>query len=303
MKPLSYSANATLMSCPRAYKHGYVDNFESREASVPAFAGQCMAEALLHLHTVCKPQWILGENEKVHQQVTEQLEKAWGTFNHNVAKYDYLTVGHLESVLWYYILERDPLQVMPLSESGKILAEEKATFDWPYEYNGEVKIIQATGIPDIPAKVAGQNVIVDWKCSTMYITDWWSKKYTDIGHQLKTYMEMLRHEYGIETQAAYIDGINMGKKASESAKVWKNLSSYRSKLFGPFNFTDAQRKETWEWYNSGYELRKHFAAQNHWPQNEGACSMYGGCEFLQLCQMNPKVREAKAPQLYQIKKP
>ena len=301
MKPLSYSANAQLMSCARKYKHSHVDGFEVFDPNVPAFAGQCMAEALLGLHTTHKAQWILGENEKVHQQVTELLENAWGDFTHNVAKYQYLTVGHLETVLWYYINERNPQQVMPLSEGGQILAEEKATFDWPREWKGELDMVKVTGIPDIPAKVAGQNVIVDWKCSTMYISDFWSKKFSVVGHQLRTYMEMLRHHYGIETTAAYVDGIHMGKKAAESAKAWKSLSTQRSRLIGPFNFTEAQRQETWEWYKLGEEMRKFFAEQGHWPQNEGACGSFSGCEFQKLCGMSPRVREAKGAMLYKIK--
>lgn len=297
----SYSRNATLYACPRKYEYGYEWQLESMDVNVPAFAGQCMAEALLHLHTVEKEHW-QKDMEKAHQNVVAALEAAWGDFQTPPGKYDYLTVGHLETVLYHYMRDRDPLQVMPLSESGKVLAETKTEFDWPMlQDNGEVELIRVTGIPDIPAVVAGQKAVVDWKCTTMYVNDWWAKKFSVIGHQLRTYMEMLRHEYGITVDTAYVDGIFIGKNAAEDDKYWKTVKSVRSKLFGPFNFTESQRKETWHWYNTAEKLKNLHRETGYWPQNEGACGMYGGCEFQNLCGMSPKVREARAASLFRRK--
>jgi len=234
LKPPSYSSTATLHSCARMYKHSYIDQYQSLDEAVPAFAGSCMAEALLWIHTEGKEMWA-KDWEQAHEIATGVLENAYGDFIPS-GKHDYLTVGHLEIVLWYYLQFRDPTQVLPLSESGLILAEEKKTFDWPQLIDGNLEMLKVTGIPDLPAIVAGQKAIVDWKCSTMYINDWWAKKFSVIGHQLRTYMEMLRHEYGIQTETACVDGIHIGKKAAEGPEAWVKLKSSRSRLFGPSNY-------------------------------------------------------------------
>jgi RecB family exonuclease len=38
-------------------------------------------------------------------------------------------------------------------------------------------------------------------------------------------------------------------------------------------------------------LAEQFATQNHWPMNEEACGMYGGCPFRKVCSKSPSVRE------------
>jgi hypothetical protein len=34
-----------------------------------------------------------------------------------------------------------------------------------------------------------------------------------------------------------------------------------------------------------------YAAANYWPQNDTACSLYGGCRFREVCSKSPAVRE------------
>lgn len=39
------------------------------------------------------------------------------------------------------------------------------------------------------------------------------------------------------------------------------------------------------------ELAQHYAKANHWPMNDTACGMYGGCKFQKVCSKNPEVRK------------
>ena len=262
------------------------------------FAGQVAAEGLLHLHVHEKERWKRGENGKVHQNVVDVLEAAWGGFvTPPGSKHHYLTLGHLETVFHYYIHGRDPWQVEPLTESGRVLAERATVFQWP---SAKGELLTIGGKPDIPAIVCGTTAIVDWKCSTQYITDYWAKKF-HIGHQLRTYIAMLRHEYGIKVDTAYVDGIHMGVKAAEGDAAWKNLKSVRSKLFGPYHFDEQQMEETWTWYKTGLELQRFYAENGHYPQNEGACGNYGGCEFGTLCSRSPRSRAAKKMSEYIVR--
>jgi hypothetical protein len=38
-----------------------------------------------------------------------------------------------------------------------------------------------------------------------------------------------------------------------------------------------------------------YAAADHWPQNDTACGMYGGCKFREICSKAPSVRERLLP--------
>jgi len=249
-----------------------------------------MSKALLALNTTFKQRWIEGDPD-VHFNVCEVLGEAWGDFITPLSGKDsFLTLGHLEGVLYYYIKDVDPTQVMPLEESGKILAEEKVTFDWPRLLpSGQVELIQVTGIPDIPALVAGEKCIVDWKCTKSYISDYWAMKFSKIGHQLRTYTALLRHRYGIEVTAARVDGIHMGKNATNSS-----FNGTRRRLFGPYRFTEAQLEETWEWYKSLMDVREFYEKEGVWPQNELACKDFGGCEYLYICQQPTKIQQRAA---------
>lgn len=303
---IDYSANSVLQECARKFKHSYIDNLVLPEPNVPMYAGQVMAEALCELHTVQKERWKRGkdEHDTVHQAVCEVLEQSWGEFQTPPgSKHSYLTLGHLESTLWYYIRDRDPFQVEPISESGKILAERATFFEWPAFRNGALELLCIGGKPDIPARVSGEAVIVDWKCSTQYITNFWAKKFSVVGHQLRTYIAMLRHAYGIEVKAAYVDGVHIGAKAASGDEAWKNLESQRSKLFGPFYFDAQLLQETWEWYYAGQEQRRLYESLNYWPQNERACQNFGGCQFQTLCSASPRVRRAREMSEFEVRRP
>ena len=299
---LSYSRTATLAACPRKYENRYEKGWEVSEVNVPMHGGKVMAVGLHALHTEHKAKWQRGDDGEVHEACCEVLERDWGDFitppGH---KHAYLTLGHLETVLWYYIRDRDPWQIEPLVSDGKIIAEEKIKFDWPRIKNGKVELINVTGIPDIPALIAGQRAVVDWKCTTGYVTDWWAKKFSVIGHQLKTYMALLRHAYGIEVECAYVDGVYMGKMASQDDEKWKKRTSARSRLFGPYNFTASQLAETWEWYKIKQKEIEFYRAEGYFPQDESSCPNYGGCDFIPLCNTAPGARDARKESSYRIK--
>lgn len=287
-----YSSNSRLMECARKYQHSIVERLTLPDPNVPLYAGQVMAEGLLHLHTVEKERWKAGENDAVHNAVVSVLEKSWGDFQTPPSsKHSYLTFGHLETVMHYYIAQRDPWQVEPLEESGRVLAERATVFDWPVIRNGEVEMLRIGGKPDIPALVCGTTAIVDWKCTTQYVSNYWAKKFS-IGHQLRTYIAMLRHAYGIDVKTAYVDGVHMGAKAAANDAEWKKMTSVRSKLFGPYHFDEKQLQETWDWYHVGEEMKAKYAELDHYPQNENACSGFGGCMFQNLCGKSPRSRTA-----------
>jgi hypothetical protein len=166
-------------------------------------------------------------------------------------------------------------------------------FDWAHSTpEGAVKVITVGGKPDIPARVAEQNVIVDWKCTTQPITNWWVERFHTIGHQVRIYIAMMRFHYGIYVESAYIDGIHIGEHASADDAKWKTLKTPRSKMFGPFTFSSAQLQDTWRWINTLAEARAVYEREGFWPQSESHCSAYGGCIYKGICGKPEGVRNA-----------
>lgn len=59
-------------------------------------------------------------------------------------------------------------------------------------------------------------------------------------------------------------------------------------------FTYRTQGQLDEWLKDlRYWLRQaeQYATDEYWPMNDGACSMYGGCRFREVCSKDPRVRE------------
>lgn len=49
-----------------------------------------------------------------------------------------------------------------------------------------------------------------------------------------------------------------------------------------------------EWLNDLYHwllMAVHYASEDYWPMNDTACTKYNGCPFINICGLDPKVRE------------
>lgn len=301
LKIVDYSSLSCLAACPQKFDYAFNQRLTPiGSAKVPLFAGQVMAEGYNLLHTELKSLWA-KDLDAAHKEVCYKLEDSWGAFvTPSTSKHSYLTLGHLEIVMYNYMRDRDPTQITPLADAGKVLAEKAVSFQWPLQTEFGVELQTVAGKPDMPCRVAGQNVIVDLKCTTGWVNEWWAKKFSTIGHQLRIYMAMLQQHYGIYVTAAYVDGVYMGEKAAEPDSYWKTVKSTRGKLFGPFNFTKSQLEETWQWVNNWNATRELFAEKGVWPQNEDHCSSYGGCEYATLCSRSPVVRESLKAREYVV---
>jgi hypothetical protein len=55
--------------------------------------------------------------------------------------------------------------------------------------------------------------------------------------------------------------------------------------------SDAQLTEWLEDTRHWLALAAHYAKTGHWPQNDKACDMYGGCPFRRVCSKSPEMRQ------------
>lgn len=263
---LDYSSLATAAACPRKFKHKYIDYLESPEKPVPMHAGSAMHAALHALYTDV---WDL-------EVAIYAMREAWGDFRTPPgSKHGYLTLGHLEIILADYMETRDPTELGQVKSAAQY-AEKAVVFDWP---DADGNLLRLGGMLDMTAEISGQKFIIDNKCTTGWLNDYWALNFK-IGHQFRIYAAAMQVLTGEVYDGVYINGVYIGQPPKSG---WKNVKSVPSKLFGPFYFTPAHLAETRAWAQTWANSIEMWKATGHFPQNERACGDYGGCPFMDLC--------------------
>jgi hypothetical protein len=140
---------------------------------------------------------------------------------------------------------------------------------------------------DLPTIIGGQRAVADHKTTTQWLNNHWYRQRFALGHQLRIYCAAMESLTGEEFCVGYINGIYIGP---EPKSGWARVQSVQNKLFEPQHFGLTQFAETWEWVHAHARTIDLWREIGLWPQNEGACDDYGGCDFLEICRANPIVR-------------
>lgn len=281
---MDYSAASTLHACARRFKHAYVDQIRPKGAEAPYLtAGTIVHDALFSLYTV---EWDLSRALTALGEAAEREKYLAPT----TGKFAYLTLGHLEIVLTDYFEERSrkptALETASIADAGRGSAEEAITFDWAHS---DGRVVRAGGKLDLPTRLGGQRYVVDHKTTTSWLNDYWFRERFALGHQFRVYCAGMRALTGETYAGAYVNAIYLGERPKQG---WGKGKSVANALYGPMDFSEQQLDETWEWMETAQALSAFHAERGTWPQNEGACGDFGGCQFLDLCQRTPQVRKA-----------
>ena len=284
---LDYSAASTLHACSRKFQYQYEQGLRPKGGD-PAYlhGGSAFHEALHSLYTL---RWDLGA-------AMDALRAGWGDFiTPRVGKHAYLTLGHLELVLERYFEDRTQnptaLEKGAIEGAERLHAEDAIVFDWPGK---DGRLLRVGGKIDLPTMLAGERFIVDHKTTTSWLNNWWFAERFTLGHQFRVYGAAMKALTGETYSGAYVNGIYIGEKATDPPEAWKKRQSVPNSLFGPISFSEEMLEETWDWMDSAHALKEMHESRGHWPQNEAACGLYGGCQFKVLCERTPKVRSAIA---------
>ena len=269
----SYSGLSLLSSCAFKFYLSYVRNLERPGINMPLHCGDAGHVALNVLYTEA---W----DRKL---ALEAFRASWGDVKPPLeGKHAFLTRGHGESVLEAYIDDRESHPTMLEEAAVYEGAEKLLTFDWPSP-DGSGEFITLRGMPDLPMKFPnGGNYVVDHKWTTMWLNSWWEKQFK-VGHQLKIYAAMMAQKEGISFDGGFVNAIYMGKSPKSD---WSKIQSSPNRLI-QIDFTPKHLEETWRWARGIQAIEETCESLGIWPQNERACSDWGGCEFLELCEAPP----------------
>ena len=75
----------------------------------------------------------------------------------------------------------------------------------------------------------------------------------------------------------------------DAAQVAVNFSRFQR---GYINRTQSQLDEWLQDFDLWMQLAELYAERGHWPQQEEACNLYGGCPFRAICGRSPEVRQS-----------
>lgn len=246
--------------------------------------------------------WLYTHDWDVEGACAVAAEK-WGNYRiPETHKAKHLTAGHAQIILRNYAEDRAGDAIRPIRFRPDQLNIDTDSLHL-YE-DGTVRLVETPlsialtsaeqygGLIDLPAEVNGIPAVIDHKSTGAWVGDAWARKYA-MSHQLRGYVLIMRELTGLKINRAYVNGIYTGKEAADDLSAWKKRSSARSRLFGPFLYSEQHLEETRQWAMNWLRVRELYRTEGFWPQNDRACvSFAGGCEFYDVCRTSPHVRAA-----------
>lgn len=265
-------------TCPRKYQLAIIEGWRARDESPhltfgiwlhqarehyehAKAAGACHDDALdKALEFIMKASW------------NPKLGRPWISTD-NVKNRKTL----IQTVVWYLDAKGkdDPLKTVILS-NGKPAVELSFRFDSQLRTaHGEPVLL--CGHLDRIASLNEVFYVPDIKTSKSDVTSpKWTMQWSP-SNQFSIYSIAGKVAFDVPVEGVMVDGIQVGI----------GFSRFHRALI-------PRTQETLsEWladFGQWFGMMEHFAEQQHWPQNDKSCDMYGGCVFRQICSRAPSSR-------------
>jgi len=254
-----HSYLSTFLDCPRCFFHKFVENLESTEDSLRLLAGSAMHKGLA-VH------YAGGTPGDACEAVAEEYAEA-----RPMGDLEYLTIGHLQTVLRNYIdywQDRDPFTVVEMIEEPLV---------------EEVDGMEIGGIPDLLVDHDGDLVVLDHKTTTSFVgTHLYNR--VKFSKQGPIYCLLLSKKIGQPVRRIIFNCIYTGKYATRTESKATKFDRYS------FEYEESDLQETVRWLESLiFELGAPSPFPSDWPQHGG--SHCGWCEFKSLCEVAPSLRD------------
>ena len=292
--------------CPRKHEVRVEMNLDKAgPPSAPMVAGIAFHAGLEHYYSVEKDPEDPYANGLAEVAAIQRMYDEWERFNLDRAmmdmKHTHLSPEHLEQILSNYFLywgieefdiytpitsysvheELDLSDVLAArfayTEKGKLILGESSLV-MKFDVGGESLVY--SGKPDLPCtKQNGSVWIMDHKTSSSFLSDYWSENFA-LSNQLRGYMAMMRSLLGKTPSGAVINGVYVGKYATNPNSKAVKFKRYQ------YNFVPAHIDESLRNQLAWKKTIEHYRKEGYWPQG---CA-YGGCDMPQGCKGDPDTR-------------
>lgn len=265
--------------CPRKYYLGIIQGWQPRQTSVHLEFGLWLhgarerydhwrAKDIQHDEALTMVlRWVLT------QTWDARLQRPW--FSDHKYKNRYTLV---RTVVWYLdqFGQNDPLTTVRLA-NGKPAVELSFSFSIESYAESTGEAYTLCGHLDRLASLGTETYVVDIKTTSGSLGPSWISQFTP-GNQFSLYSLAGRVVYEQPVAGIIVDGVQVavGFSRFERALIPRSESQL-----------DEWLADTKFWLRQ----MEQSAIAEHWPQNDKACSLYGGCPFQPICSKPPASRE------------
>lgn len=269
-----------LKTCPWKYYLTMVEGWESKRRATPLTFGIWFHEAAETYHKLRAEN--VSHDEAVELVVHDALIKSGerneeGEFIHWESDDNRRTRFTLiRAVTWYLDNYKDDAISTVIRENGKPAVE--LSFRIPLDMlspDGTEYLL--CGHLDRVGTLDGRKYVTDYKTSGSTLSSRFFDNFSP-GNQMSLYTFAGNVIFGEPIAGVIVDGIQCAV----------GFARY-SRGFAPR--TQNQIEEWLEDTLMWIKLAEVYAKSQHWPMNDTACSMYGGCAFRGVCSKDASVRE------------
>jgi hypothetical protein len=268
--------------CPRYYEHSIIRGLTTREQSVHLVFGSFFHEAAEHYHRLRAAH---AEHEDALAEVLlTLLKRTWDTrlnrpWSSGHAEKNRMSL--LRAVCWY--LEQffgegktDPLKTVLLA-NGQPAVELSFRFlsGLKCESSGEDFFI--CGHMDRVVEYGGELLIADIKTTTRGLGPWFFNSFTP-GNQFTLYCVAGSVITQGRINGLVVDGVQISATGADFQ---------RQQVPRPQEILDQWVYDLQRWLS----YMEQCALEGYWPQNDTACSHYGGCPYREICALAPSQQE------------
>lgn len=264
--------------CPRKYQLSIIEGWQQRDTSVHLEFG-------IWLHHARELYESLRSKELGHEPALRAVLKAVLTWTWDPALgrgwwSDHPTKNRktlIQTVVWYLdaVAKDDPLQTLQLA-NGRPAVELSFRFDSGLSSRkGETIVL--CGHLDRVASLGGEMFVVDIKTTGGSLGAYFMAGFSP-DNQMSLYTVAGRVVYELPVAGVIIDGIQVGAGFARFQR-------------GPVLRTPQQLDEWLEDVSWWIRQMEACADAQHWPMNDKACGLYGGCQFRGVCSRTPGARQ------------
>lgn len=267
-----YYVNASsvdiIQTCPRKAQYALLKGYRSEEESEALSFGKAIHAGLEYFYSV-------SPGERSLKAMVAAFEEA-GHALATVDPTDKRSLSNGAKILsrYYETYENDPW-VTYVDDSGPFVERSfEAKLDDTITLFGTIDCI-------LKNTETGEIVICDHK-TTSTVSDLTKRVKPNLQFSLYTFGAK---KLGIPVSRAMVNGIQVAKTKSDLLRIFTDR-------------TEEDFEEMRQAVRHAVSLYDSAVSSNTWPMNTASCSHYGGCQYLDICQMAPAFRENALVSVY-----
>ncbi len=286
-----------IKECPRKYQYTVIEGWSSREESIhlrfgieyhQALQDYAIARAEGMKHEDGIHEAIRALHHRVHDWAPDRTTRAGKYKNRETIVgivIDYLDhFGEADPAETYILEDGQPAVELSFKFELDWGPQGGTTTQYHENYNGDITPYQVSGQPyllcghlDRIVDFAGDLYVMDRKTSVSTIGSYWMDQWTP-SNQMTLYTLAGKIMLNSPVKGVIIDAAQV---LLEKPNAFSRGFAYRTE------------DQLTEWLaDLRYFLREaeDFATAGYWPQNDTACTKYGGCPFKEVCSKSPAIR-------------